>query len=346
MVTVDGAGSTWNNSGNLYVGYSGTGLLTQTGGSVTIGGTLSLGAGSTGNGTYNLNGGMLILKSLSGGSGTAAFNFGGGTLQASGDFACSLPMTLTGTGGNANLDTNGHSVTLSGVLSGPGGLNKLGAGTAVLTGPNTYNGLTVVQQGVLELGSSAQNVIFNQGGADIRAGKLVFDYNGTTSPAQKVQAALATSYNNPLGHFAGGPLFTSTGSSAVGPGPYGLGWSDDGPTAGVRVQVAVYGDADLSGTVDFSDLGIVISNYGMTSGATWSQGDFNYDGAVDFSDLGIVIANYGISLPSQFDPAGAQGGPRVPMGGGTGSAVPEPGTLAMLAAGLIGLLAYAWRKRK
>jgi hypothetical protein len=29
-----------------------------------------------------------------------------------------------------------------------------------------------------------------------------------------------------------------------------------------------------------------------------------------------------------------------------GSYVPEPGTLALLAAGLIGLLAYAWRKRK
>jgi hypothetical protein len=26
--------------------------------------------------------------------------------------------------------------------------------------------------------------------------------------------------------------------------------------------------------------------------------------------------------------------------------VPEPGTLALLAAGLMGLLAYAWRKRK
>jgi hypothetical protein len=193
--------------------------------------------------------------------------------------------------------------------------------------------LTVVQQGVLELGSSAQNVIFNQGGADIRAGKLVFDYNGTTSPAQKVQAALATSYSNPLGHFAGGPLFTSTGSSAALPGPYGLGWSDDGLASGVRVQVAVYGDADLSGTVDFSDLGTVIANYGMTSGATWSQGDFNYDGTVDFSDLGIVIANYGMSLPSGLGSAPV-------LSGGGGAAVPEPGTWAMLLTAGAGILAW------
>ena len=223
-------------------------------------------------------------------------------------------------------------------------LIKASNGIVTLSGSNTYTGLTTVYDGKLELGDAAQNAILNLGGADINGGQLVFYYNGATSPAGAVLSALTASYNNPLGHFAGGQLFTSTGSSAASPGPYGLGWSDDGAASGVRVQEAAYGDADLSGKVDFGDLGNVISNYGMTTGATWSQGDFNYDGTVDFSDLGIVIANYGISLPSQFDPAGAQGAPRVPMGG-IGSAVPEPGTLAMLAAGLIGLLAYAWRKR-
>ncbi len=39
----------------------------------------------------------------------------------------------------------------------------------------------------------------------------------------------------------------------------------------------------------------------------------------------------------------------VGLGGGAGMttvAVPEPSTLALLAAGLAGLLAYAWRKRR
>ena len=41
VVTVDGFGSTWSNSGNLYVGYSGSGMLSITnGGSVSVAGEL------------------------------------------------------------------------------------------------------------------------------------------------------------------------------------------------------------------------------------------------------------------------------------------------------------------
>ena len=87
--------------------------------------------GSTG--IYNFQGGSLILKSLSKKYGTAQFNFGGGTLEASGDFSTALDMTLTGTGGDAKIDTAGHQVTLSGVLSGEGGLEKRGAGTLILS---------------------------------------------------------------------------------------------------------------------------------------------------------------------------------------------------------------------
>jgi T5SS/PEP-CTERM-associated repeat protein len=42
-VTVDGAGSTWINSGNLHVGYNGTGIVTiDDGGLVSVGGTLAI----------------------------------------------------------------------------------------------------------------------------------------------------------------------------------------------------------------------------------------------------------------------------------------------------------------
>jgi hypothetical protein len=86
--------------------------------------------------------------------------------------------------------------------------------------------------------------------------------------------------------------------------------------------------------VDINDLTIVLTNFG-TSGSplnvTYAQGDFNGDGRVDINDLTIVLTNFGQSVGSSA--AGM-------------APAPEPGSLALVAAGLAGLLACAWRKRR
>ena len=58
-------------------------------------------------------------------------------------------MTLTGLGGTATIDTAGNSVTLSGSLSGPGGLTKISGGTLTLTTANAFSGSTMIGGGVL-----------------------------------------------------------------------------------------------------------------------------------------------------------------------------------------------------
>ncbi len=94
------------------------------------------------------------------------------------------------------------------------------------------------------------------------------------------------------------------------------------------------GDANGDGRVDINDLTIVLANYN-TSGSpldvTYSEGDFNGDGRVDINDLTIVLAHYNQSIGSSAADM---------------AAVPEPGSLALVAAGLIGLLACAWQKRR
>jgi hypothetical protein len=135
-----------------------TGQVSQAGGTVTLtsattGINLASGVGSTG--TYNLTGGTLILNVLKKGTGTANFNFGGGTLKAGATLTSSLPMNLSGIGSNplttynATVDTAGKTVTLSGVLSGVGGLNKAGSGSLKLNNVNSYAGLTDVTAGTL-----------------------------------------------------------------------------------------------------------------------------------------------------------------------------------------------------
>ena len=141
-----------------------------------------------------MTGGILVVKTISTGAGTAAFNFGGGTLQASGALSTTLPMTLTGAGGNATVDTAGYAVTLSGQLSGPGGLDKLDTGTLTLSGANTYGGLTTVSGGTLDLVGTSSAVAWNPvlfgAGAEVDGGQLIFDYSGGAADPETTIAAL------------------------------------------------------------------------------------------------------------------------------------------------------------
>ena len=89
------------------------------------------------------------------------------------------------------------------------------------------------------------------------------------------------------------------------------------------------GDTNDDGTVNGADLNTVLSNYNQT-GMDWAHRDFNGDGTVNGDDLNTVLSNYNQTL-------GVSSG---------GVAVPEPSTLALLAAGLFGVAAYVWRKRK
>src|SRR5439155_25512022 len=84
------------------------------------------------------------------------------------------------------------------------------------------------------------------------------------------------------------------------------------------------GDANLDGKINVDDYGRIDFNVPLgTSG--WFNGDFNYDGKINVDDYGIIDFNVGIQGPAFSTDSSLL-------------AVPEPGTIALLAAPLVALM--------
>lgn len=100
--------------------------------------------------------------------------------------------------------------------------------------------------------------------------------------------------------------------------------STEGVTFGFRVAAVVGpqypGDVNYDDAVDFTDLNMLLTNYGLAS--KFATGDFDYSGVVDFLDLNTLLSNYGLHAPvsSVIAP------------------VPEPSSLAVAALGALGVL--------
>jgi autotransporter-associated beta strand protein/T5SS/PEP-CTERM-associated repeat protein len=159
----------------------GAGALTKRGE-----GTLTLTAANTYTGGTRIEGGALAIDAANklGAAGTA-ITLDGGTLQTTGNYTISRPMTLEEGGGAINF-TLGAQLTYTGVISGDGGLEQRGGGVLVLTGANTFTGALTVSDGALHIGNGATGSItgdlVNNSWVEInRTGTLAYagDISGT-----------------------------------------------------------------------------------------------------------------------------------------------------------------------
>ena len=149
VATVSGAGSTWTNTGNLYMADNGEG-------------TLNL----NDNGTVLANEIIGCYDAWEEGNGVMTINFDGGILKSYNSDNSDWIWVWNGEGhiyvkeGGAKFDTNGRNMGIlmdleHGGSGTDGGLTKLGTGTLTLSGSNSYTGMTTVQEGKLAFAVSS-----------------------------------------------------------------------------------------------------------------------------------------------------------------------------------------------
>ena len=353
-----GVGNYVLNSGLLsaafqVIGDNGIATFTQTGGTnmAVIGpgsnssaAALVLGydsdASGAGAGTYNLNGGLLVV----GGYGLqtndipAQFNASGGTFQAASSWQSGVPITLTS--GSLTFDTSGNTVLLGGTINGSGGLiyqDTGGGGSLMLGVANSYNGGTVITSGSLQIGDPAA---LGSGSLAVNGGTL--DLSGLSIIVSGLSGGTAGTITNSVGGSVSLTV-TQTGNTTFG------GSIQDG--AGQTALVLTSGTLTLDGTNSYT-------------GGTFVDGGklilTNEDAVPDGSDLTVGDPTlFGTSLPSPVVPGGATADARSPVskfnagelgvtaltsvsfGGAQSTAgspiitpVPEPASLELLIVGL------------
>jgi fibronectin-binding autotransporter adhesin len=126
---------------------SGAGVLRQIG----TGTTMLTGTNSYSGGTVFQAGTLSVAADANLGAPEGRLTFQGGSLATSQSFASARGVSLEPAGGSF-APAAGVTLTLDGVISGPGVLNMSGAGSLLLNRANTYSGPTNVNSGTLILG--------------------------------------------------------------------------------------------------------------------------------------------------------------------------------------------------
>jgi probable HAF family extracellular repeat protein len=196
-------------------------------------------------------------------------------------------------------------------------------------------------------------------------GAAVIDYSGR-SPANLIGQLLLMGRGGPgrdNGDWTGTSGITSSAAAAVNVRGHSraIGFADNstmplGPLSTFRGRaldetsiLMAYtraGDANLDGLVNDDDVTIVGAMYNLGFGPrSWATGDFNYDFRVDDEDVTILGVFYDPAAEPLLIPESLIGPPAEPGANGV-AALPEPGSVALLVTGLVGILVALRVRRK
>lgn len=315
VVNVDAAGgitisSIISGSGrNLTKAGAGTGTLTLSGTNTYTGVTI-ISSGVLSVATIN-NGGV---SGNLGSATNAAANlvFDGGTLQYTGATASTDRNFTINTNKTATFDISTNNLTVSGASgSTNGALTKIGSGTLILTGANTYTGLTSVSAGTLQLNRTGGTTIPVTNNVSISGtGNLKISSNQTISNLTMTAGTLTID---------SGVTLTITGTYSVSGGTINNqgtiklnGGDASFPGAGVTVN---NGTANTLTSLEVASTGTVSLTSSLTVGSalTLTSGTFSVGSANTLS----IASGGSITATSGNLASGASGGTVAFNGTGT-----------------------------
>ncbi|WET38901.1 autotransporter-associated beta strand repeat-containing protein [Citrobacter enshiensis] len=197
------------------------------------------------------------------GAATGLLQFNGGTLASTATFASGRAVDLNGAG---TFDVaSGTTLTMNGVVSGAGRLNKANTGTLVLSGANTWTGGTTISGGTLQIGNGGTSGSLGTGNV-INNGTLTFNrsdvtsYNnvisGTGAVVQSGSGSTTLSGNN-----------TYTGATTVSAGTLYVNGNQSSATGLTTVAsgASLGGNGTIGGSVTVADGGTLAP--GASTGA-------------------------------------------------------------------------------
>ena len=316
-------------SGTQGMTIAGTSVLTLKGAN-TFGNGVSLNSGTVQVGVNSVGSVGAITSSAFGGGPATGVSFNGGTISSDGTTARLVYQSFTfGKSGTYSVALG--DAANNGALTFAGAITLHNAGTVTVNSPVTFSGPISTNNGAGLTKSGSGTLTLNNGSNS---------YTGATTIGA---GTLLLGANNALP--ASSALVLSGGTLSTG-----------GYSQATSSPLTLQGNSVI-------DLGVgstSVLSVGDSSAATWTPGMTliveDWNGAL--AGNGTERLMFGSSTSAltgtelgdiQFlNPAGLPSATYSAQILSTGEVVPipEPGTLLLLAVGLLGLLAYAWRKRK
>ncbi len=241
-------------------------------------------------------------------------------------------------GGNRTVAVNANALTVGGVIDGSYSLTKTGAGTLVLSGANTYTGTTTVSGGTLKVANITGSAT-GSGAVVVGARGTALSGSGTIAGPLTIGGTLAPgsgpgilTVNNQVTFQSGSTFSAEVLGLTVGSGYDEL--TTTGPVSLAGRLALTFGDFTPTG----NDILFLINNTG--TGAT--TGTFQY---ADNAEIGTFNGfNWYITYEANNAATPSLSGDNdVAI---YSEPVPEPATLALLAIGVLSLLAFRRQSRR